>query len=127
MLVGERPRLREGMRANAAKTPWSIPWRGDETLVSRLRIRFLAAMGATVVVCTVLSAPASGAPNEYVRMSDGTSIAINVRMPKDFEPGRRYPTIFEMSGYDGGSSDGTTPGGVLGEGSRGLTRMFEDD
>ena len=97
------------------------------TLAGRRTIRILSAIGAAIIVSTVLSAPVSGAPNDYVRMSGGTSIAINVAMPNDYEPGRRYPTIFEMSGYDGGSSDGTTLGGVLGEGSRGLTKMFEDD
>ncbi|MFN2390270.1 MAG: CocE/NonD family hydrolase [Actinomycetota bacterium] len=74
------------------------------------------------------AAPAAhAAPNGYVTMSDGVSIAINIRMPDGFEKGRRYPAIFEMSGYDGGSSDGTTPGDTVGEGSRGLTKIFYDD
>ncbi|HEX2051827.1 MAG TPA: CocE/NonD family hydrolase [Actinomycetota bacterium] len=68
---------------------------------------------------------AEAAPNRYVTLSDGTSIAINVRMPEGYVEGRRYPTIFEMSGYDGGSSDGTTPGNLSGEGSRGLTKHYE--
>ncbi|MDQ3982533.1 MAG: CocE/NonD family hydrolase [Actinomycetota bacterium] len=68
---------------------------------------------------------AAAAPTHYVTMSDGTSIAINVRMPEGFRKGQRYPAIFEMSGYDGGSSDGEGPDG--GAGSRGLTAMFEDE
>jgi uncharacterized protein len=54
-------------------------------------------------------APTSvAAPNAFVTMSDGVEIAINVRMPDGALPGLRYPTIFEMSGYDGGSADGGT-------------------
>ncbi len=52
--------------------------------------------------------PADAAPNGYVQMSDGTLIAINVRMPDGYVEGRRVPTIFEMSGYDGGSATGQT-------------------
>jgi uncharacterized protein len=70
---------------------------------------------------------AHASPNTYVTLSDGTSIALNVRMPKNFKEGRTYPTLFEMSGYDGGSSDGTTPFGIAGEGSRGLTKHYEDN
>lgn len=75
------------------------------------------------------------APTGYVRMSDGVLIAINVRMPDAFEKGRRYPTIFEMSGYDGGSAGDRTVLGQygdqfgysdvpLGTGSRQLTQFF---
>jgi len=64
-------------------------------------------------------------PTTYVTLSDGTSIALNVRMPKSFEEGKSYPTIFEMSGYDGGSADGEHP--YAGKGSRALTEMFEGD
>jgi putative CocE/NonD family hydrolase len=81
--------------------------------------------------------PYPPAPTDYVEMSDGTLIAINVRMPNDFVEGRRYPTIFEMSGYDGGSSgDPTLLGQIcqefgyedcpLASGSRYLTEMFYD-
>lgn len=51
---------------------------------------------------------AAAAPNDYVTMSDGVSIAVNVRMPANYVPGQRYPTVFEMSGYDGGSANGGT-------------------
>ena len=81
-------------------------------------------LGALLVI-PVNSALA--APNGYVEMSDGIKIAVNVRMPNDFDKGKSYPTVFEMSGYDGGSSDGTTPFGVAGEGSRGLTKIFNKD
>jgi putative CocE/NonD family hydrolase len=57
--------------------------------------------------------PASAAPNGYVRMSDGVLIAVNVRMPDSFVEGRTYPTIFEMSGYDGGSATGQTLSGDI--------------
>src|SRR5918994_2422393 len=49
---------------------------------------------------------AAAAPTGYVTMSDGVSIAVNVRMPTNYVPGVRYPTVFEMSGYDGGSANG---------------------
>jgi hypothetical protein len=48
---------------------------------------------------------AAAAPNDFVTMSDGVSIAVNVRMPTNYVPGQRYPTVFEMSGYDGGSAN----------------------
>lgn len=41
-------------------------------------------------------------------MPDGIRIALNVRLPDSYEPGKQYPTLFEMSGYDGGGAeDGT--------------------
>ncbi|HVM36631.1 MAG TPA: CocE/NonD family hydrolase [Actinomycetota bacterium] len=90
--------------------------------------RMLCPVITLVIFATLTLAPrAEAAPNGYVEMSDGTLIAVNVRMPKGYVEGRRYPTIFEMSGYDGGSSDGTTPGNYGGEGSRGLTKIFEDN
>jgi predicted acyl esterase len=82
--------------------------------------------------------PAMAAPNGYVTMSDGTSIAINVRMPDTYQEGKRYPTIFEMSGYDGGSATGRTLSGdiadqtgatflPLQDDSRQLTKFFNND
>jgi putative CocE/NonD family hydrolase len=79
-------------------------------------------------------------PTGYVEMSDGTLIAVNVRMPKGYVEGRRYPTIFEMSGYEGASAnheDSDTFAGELAEvfgqdspeldeGSRQLTEVFND-
>lgn len=73
------------------------------------------------------SAPAMAAPTRYVTLTDGTSIALNIRMPDGYKEGQRYPVILNMDGYDGGSADGTTPGGAAGEGSRGLTKIFYDD
>lgn len=78
--------------------------------------RSVAASTALFVIATAFalighaaSAPPSGAaPTGYVTLSDGTSIAVNVRMPTSYTPGNQYPTIFEMSGYDGGSADGGT-------------------
>jgi putative CocE/NonD family hydrolase len=79
--------------------------------------------------------PMTPAPTGYVEMSDGTLIAVQVRMPNGYVEGRRYPTIFEMSGYDGASSSEKTVLGQLCEefgydgcpvasGSRYLTEMF---
>ncbi|MDQ4004844.1 MAG: CocE/NonD family hydrolase [Actinomycetota bacterium] len=80
------------------------------------------------------------APTHYVEISDGTLIAVNVRMPEGYVEGKRYPTIFEMSGYDGASVDQVDSNTVAGdlaqvfgqdspeldEGSRQLTEVFYD-
>ena len=67
---------------------------------------------AVVLMATTLLAgptpPAAAAPNNYVTMPDGIDIAINVRLPDGYQAGQRYPTLFEMSGYDGGSAEGHT-------------------
>ncbi|HWC14033.1 MAG TPA: CocE/NonD family hydrolase [Actinomycetota bacterium] len=90
-------------------------------------------LGALVVCCAMVATllvaiaaePAQAAPNTYVRMSDGVLIALNVRMPDGYKKGEKVPTIFEMSGYDGGSASGDEP--YAGEGSRVLTKQFYDD
>ena len=82
---------------------------------------------AFVAASLVLVGPAHAGPTHYVTVSDGTQIALNIRMPDDFVQGQSYPTVYEMSGYDGGSSDGDTPFGVGGEGSRGLTKIFNKE
>ena len=81
----------------------------------------------TLIAALLPARPAQAGPTEYVTLSDGTSIAINVRMPDNFQEGKSYPTVFEMSGYDGGSADGDTPFGVGGEGSRGITKPFNEN
>jgi hypothetical protein len=68
----------------------------------------LVATGLAVVPATVSAPPAHAAPTGFVTVSDGTKIAVNVRYPDGYVDGRRYPTVFEMSGYDGGSADGGT-------------------
>ena len=45
-------------------------------------------------------------------MSDGASIAINVKVPH-FCYTHKCPTYFEMSGYESGSDEGKTPAGHL--------------
>lgn len=50
-----------------------------------------------------LSPTPTVAPTDYVAASDGTDLAVNVRLPDRFEPGRRYPAIFHMDGYEGAS------------------------
>jgi uncharacterized protein len=51
---------------------------------------------------------AGAAPNNFVTLPDGVQIAINVRLPDGYQAGQKYPTLFEMSGYDGGSAEGGT-------------------
>jgi putative CocE/NonD family hydrolase len=80
---------------------------------------------------------ASAAPDTFVTMNDGVKIAVGVQLPTDYEKGKRYPTIFEMSGYDGASAQGGTladdvgvpkevPGIPHGD-SRQVTDKFEDE
>ena len=106
--------------------------------------RILAVAAAALVALSIATPVAAQqqqrippAPTGYVEMSDGTLIAVNVRMPDGYVPGRRYPTIFEMSGYESGSAgDRTVLGdlyeaggfsGPLAEGSRQLTKIFYDE
>jgi uncharacterized protein len=52
--------------------------------------------------------PAAGAGSapaptySYATVSDGTEIAVVVSYPAGYAAGQRYPTLFEMDGYDGG-------------------------
>jgi predicted acyl esterase len=85
----------------------------------------IVAIVALVASLFPATEPALATPTHYVEMSDGVSIAVNIRMPNGFRKGKRYPTIFEMSGYDGDSADGGDPTGD--EGSRALTKQFYDD
>ena len=89
------------------------------------RLLSLAVAGA-LSVALLPAAPAVASPNTFVVMSDGVSIALNVRMPDNYEEGKTYPTVFEMNGYDGGASDGDEPA-PAGEGSRVLSKQFYDD
>ena len=68
----------------------------------------LSGTGLALVPQAIAPTVAHAAPTGYVTVSDGTSIAVNVRMPTNYVAGQRYPTIFEMSGYDGGSADDGT-------------------
>jgi putative CocE/NonD family hydrolase len=78
---------------------------------SRLRATFAGLLAvAAVALPAVVAAPppVSAAPTTFVTMPDGVKLAIAVRMPDGYVAGQRYPTVFEMSGYDGGSAkDGT--------------------
>jgi putative CocE/NonD family hydrolase len=98
----------------------------------------LSAVAALAAVLVLVAAPDShAAPDSFVTMSDGVKIAVGVQLPTHYQPGRRYPTIFEISGYDGASAQGGTladdagiPEGVPavphGD-SRQLTQHFEDE
>ena len=56
-----------------------------------------------------LAAPAAAAPTHYVTMSDGASIALNVKVPGHCTAATPCPAYFEMSGYESGSDEGQTP------------------
>ena len=87
---------------------------------------FAAASLIASLFVALAPAPAKASPNTFVIMSDGVQIALNIRMPDNFQEGKSYPTVFEMSGYDGGSSDGDEPA-PAGEGSRSLSKQFYKD
>ena len=73
------------------------------------RTALLSAVAALATTLALVVAPnAQAAPDDFVRMSDGIEIAVSVTLPKGYQEGRRYPTLFEMSGYDGGSAQGNT-------------------
>jgi putative CocE/NonD family hydrolase len=89
------------------------------------RRRFRAFLLALSIVATLFAAASSPAkdlfggpdsgPTNFVTVRDGTQIAVNVRMPKPYLKGRRYPAIIDTSGYVGGSASGPTlPGELLG-------------
>lgn len=70
-------------------------------------------VAAAVAVGTAPGAAAS--PTGYVTVSDGTQIAISVHYPRGYRKGARYPSVLEMSGYDGGSAQGQTVTGDVGD------------
>jgi predicted acyl esterase len=56
-----------------------------------------------------LASGAEAAPTHYVTMTDGASIALNVKVPEHCTALNRCPAYFEMSGYESGSDEGKTP------------------
>jgi predicted acyl esterase len=58
----------------------------------------LAGVGPTSPAASSAPAPSYA----YATMSDGTKIAVVVSYPAGYVAGDRYPTLFEMDGYDGG-------------------------
>ncbi len=65
------------------------------------RLGLAAALLATGVVGVAAARPSQAEPIQYVRMDDGVRIAVSVHYPKHYVQGRRYPSVLEMSGYDG--------------------------
>lgn len=101
------------------------------------RTAVLSAVAALAAVLVLVAAPDShAAPDTFVTMSDGVKIAVGVQLPTHYQPGRKYPTIFEISGYDGASAQGGTLANDVGipkdapvvphGDSRQLTEHFED-
>jgi len=108
----------------------------------RRRLAVLVALLFTAsLLALVRPAGVDASPNQFVTMPDGIRIAINVRLPDNYVEGQTYPTLFEMSGYDGGGAeDGTmskdfarqVPAEIgsrfpLQEDSRQLSRRFNAD
>jgi len=62
-----------------------------------------AAPGAARTRTAEAPGPYSGGPTHYFRTSEGVEIALAVVLPDGYEKGKRYPTIFEMAGYENAS------------------------
>lgn len=75
-----------------------------------LLILAVVAVVAGVLPVVAEVGPYSGGPTDYFHASDGNDIAMSVVYPDGFTPGRRYPAILEMGGYENGSAsaDGRT-------------------
>ncbi len=113
----------------------------------RVRSVISAAAVLGLAATAVAAAPPDGRPDEdwpaygpthYIEMSDGVLIAVNTKLPENYEIGGTYPTILEMSGYESGSSDGRTPAGDVADatgieqlplqgGTRAAHSAFHDD
>src|SRR3954470_23694779 len=102
------------------------------------RAAVLSAVAALAATLVLIAAPTStAAPDTFVTMSDGVKIAVGVQLPAHFQAGKRYPTIFEISGYDGASAQGGTLANDVGipkdapvvphGDSRQLTEHFEQE
>jgi predicted acyl esterase len=76
-------------------------------------VRLASLVIAVTAVMGLAATPAVAAPTHYVEMSDGASIAINVKVPEHCTAANPCPTFFEMSGYESGSDEGQTPLGHL--------------
>ncbi len=107
-----------------------------------MRNRLRPLLGMFVVAALAASSLQAGAEGpqgyEFVEMPDGAKIAISVSVPGACDPASEAfthtcPTIFEMSGYDGGGADASDQGtlcgefgcGTLEDDSRQLTRHFD--
>jgi uncharacterized protein len=75
--------------------------------------RRAAVIVSVAIAWAITAGPAGAAPTDYVQMSDGASIAINVKVPPQCTALNKCPTFFEMSGYESGSDEGKTPLGHL--------------
>ncbi len=77
-----------------------------------MRARCLLLTAALLAgVFAAVPAPADhvhAGPDAFVTVSDGTSIAVSIVFPESFDPENpgaiKYPTIYEMAGYENGSS-----------------------
>lgn len=101
--------------------------------MGKRRIGVASAVAALATVLVLVASPPGNAnPSTFVTMSDGVQIAVGIQLPRNFDPHKRYPTVFEMSGYDGASAQGGTlakDDGIPGlpqDDSRQVTGIFED-
>jgi uncharacterized protein len=67
-------------------------------------MRILGRLSAgALAVLALATGPARAATPEYdyVKVADGTEIAVSVWYPPGYDKGERWPTLFEMDGYGG--------------------------
>jgi hypothetical protein len=83
---------------------------------ARLAIPLALALGVGLAV-TIAPQAHAARTIQYVPMDDGVQIAVSVHYPKGYQPGQRYPSVLEMSGYDGAAAQNRT---VIGQAEAGL-------
>ena len=67
-------------------------------------MRALRTLGVALFAALALAAPAHAdgtTTYDYVKVSDGTEIAIATWFPEGYDAGERWPVLFEMDGYGG--------------------------
>jgi predicted acyl esterase len=79
-------------------------WRSRRALAGLVAAVGTVALGLPAAVSAARAASSTPpAPTyAYATMADGTKIAVVVSYPAGYQPGHKYPAIFEMDGYDGG-------------------------
>jgi hypothetical protein len=94
----------------AAKETQARALMTQDSSTADVAIRMIAKLlAATILAVALLAAPAQAAPTNYVTLTDGVQIAVNVKVPPQCTAATPCPAYFEMSGYESGSDDGKTP------------------
>jgi predicted acyl esterase len=83
--------------------PFASTFRRATVTAAVAALSLLGVVGVGVVARPLLSASTAPAPDyTYATMTDGTKIAVVVSYPAGYTAGSKWPSLFEMDGYDGG-------------------------